>query len=161
MMDSYLDHLRHGNNYMRRDKDVIDPKGHATDLFTTWAIDYLHERARHKDQPFFLYLAYNAPHAPIEPPAEWLDKVKQRAPHLEEKRARNVAFVEHLDDCVGRVLDALSETGLAQNTVVVFTSDNGGSLPHGQNNDPWRGGKAEPLRWWTARAVHDPLAGTC
>jgi arylsulfatase A-like enzyme len=67
--------------------------------------------------------------------------VKQRAPQLDDKRATNVAFVEHLDDRIGRVLAALAETGLDQNTVVVFTSDNGGSLPHGQNNDPWRDGK--------------------
>jgi arylsulfatase A-like enzyme len=141
MMDSYTDHLRHGNNYMRRNAEIIDPRGHATDLFSAWAADYLRERAEHSEQPFFLYLAYNAPHTPIEPPAAWLEKVKRRAPDLDEKRARNAAFVEHLDDGIGRVLDALMTGGLAENTVVVFTSDNGGSLPHGQNNDPWRGGK--------------------
>lgn len=141
MMDSYSTHLRHGNNYMRRNAEVIDPPGHATDLFSTWASDYLKERASKKDQPFFLYLAYNAPHFPIEPPAEWLDKVKKRAPQLDEKRAMNVAFVEHLDDRIGQVLATLKETGLEENTVVVFSADNGGSLPHGQNNDPWRDGK--------------------
>jgi arylsulfatase A-like enzyme len=141
MMDSYTTHLRHGNNYMRRNAEVIEPQGHATDLFTDWASEYLVERAKQKEQPFFLYLAYNAPHFPIEPPAEWLAKVKERAPQLDEKRAKNVAFVEHLDHCIGRVLKTLKETGLDQNTVVAFTSDNGGSLPHAQNNDPWRDGK--------------------
>ncbi len=143
MMDSYTTHLRHGNNYMRRNAEVIAPEGHATDLFSAWAVDYLRERAQSKSQPFFLYLAYNAPHFPIEPPAEWLTKVKQREPQLDEKRAMNVAFVEHLDDRIGRVLEALKENGLVENTVVIFTSDNGGSLAHGQNNDPWRGGKQE------------------
>jgi arylsulfatase A-like enzyme len=143
MMDSYTSHLRHGHNYMRRNAEVIEPKGHATDLFSQWAADYLKDRATKPDQPFFLYLAYNAPHFPIEPPAEWLTKVKQRAPHLNEKRAANVAFVEHLDDRIGQVLTALDQTGLSQNTVVVFSTDNGGSLPHAQNNDPWRGGKQD------------------
>jgi len=143
MMDSYTSHLRHGHNYMRRNAEVIEPKGHATDLFSQWAADYLKDRAAKPDQPFFLYLAYNAPHFPIEPPAEWLTKVKQRAPHLNEKRAANVAFVEHLDDRIGQVLTALDQTGLSQNTVVVFSTDNGGSLPHAQNNDPWRGGKQD------------------
>ena len=92
---------------------------------------------------FFLYLAYNAPHFPIEPPEDWLTKVKTRLPQLDEKRARNVAFVEHLDHCVGRVLDSLKDAGLADNTVVVFTADNGGSLPHSQSNGPWRGGKQD------------------
>jgi arylsulfatase A-like enzyme len=52
-----------------------------------------------------------------------------------------VALVEHLDHGIGRVLDRLEALGLGGNTVVVFTSDNGGSLPHGQSNDPWKDGK--------------------
>lgn len=140
-MDSYTTHLRLGENYMRRDGAVIAPPGHATDLFTDWAIAYLSERAAKPDEPFFLYLAYNAPHFPIEPPAEWLERVQRRLPHLSEPRAKNVALVEHLDDGIGQVLAALSEKNLAQNTLVVFTADNGGSLPHGQSNTPWRDGK--------------------
>jgi arylsulfatase A-like enzyme len=143
MMDSYTTHLRHGNNYMRRDRATVDPQGHATDIFTDWASDYLRARAAEPARPFFLYLAYNAPHFPIEPPAEWLDRVRARAPDMDPKRSLNVAFVEHLDDRIGRVLDTLASTGLATNTVVVFTCDNGGSLPHGQRNDPWRGGKQD------------------
>jgi arylsulfatase A-like enzyme len=142
MMDSFIMHLRHGNNYMRLNAEVIDPKGHATDIFSDWAGDYLRERAKTK-QPFFLYLAYNAPHFPIEPPDDWLAKVKARAPQLDEKRAKNVAFIEHLDFNIGRVLTVLKESGLEQNTLVVFSADNGGSLPHAQNNDPWRGGKQD------------------
>jgi arylsulfatase A-like enzyme len=143
MMDSYSTHLRHGINYMRRDTEVIEPQGHATDLFSDWAVEYLHMRAKTDDRPFFLYLAYNAPHFPMEPPALWLEKVKKRAPDMEANRAKNVAFVEHLDDGIGRVLAALDESGLSENTVVVFAGDNGGSLPHAQNNDPWRGGKQQ------------------
>jgi arylsulfatase A-like enzyme len=143
MMDSYTTHLRHGNNYMRRNAEIISPQGHATELFSDWAVDYLRGRSKSKDQPFFLYLAYNAPHFPIEPPAGWLERVTKRAPQMGGKRAANVAFVEHLDHCIGRVLAALEESGLADNTVVVFTADNGGSLPHAQNNGPWRGGKQD------------------
>lgn len=141
MMDSYMTHRRHGVNYMRRNTDVIDPQGHATDIFTEWALEYLRERADKEERPFFLYLAYNAPHVPIEPGADWLQRVKQRAPHLSDKRAKNVALVEHLDNSVGRVLATLQELGLEQNTLVAFASDNGGSLPHAQKNDPWRDGK--------------------
>ena len=143
MMDSYTTHLRHGQNYTRLNDKPVEPVGHATDVFTEWASDYLRERANDKSKPFFLYLAYNAPHFPIEPPAEWLAKVKGRAPQLDEKRAANVAFVEHLDDCIGEVLRVLRETGLEENTLVVFSADNGGSLPHGQSNVPWRGGKQD------------------
>jgi len=143
MMDSYTNHLRHGQNYLRLNRDPIEATGHATDLFTAWANDYLRERAKATDRPFFLYLAYNAPHFPIEPPTEWLERVRGRAPRLPAKRAANVAFVEHLDDRIGQVLKTLDETGLARNTVVVFSADNGGSLPHAQSNGPWRGGKQD------------------
>lgn len=141
MMDSYITHRREGNNYMRLNDQEIDPKGHATELFTQFATDYLQSRSQAKDEPFFLYLAYNAPHFPIEPPPEYLDAVKKAQPELDNKRAMNVAFVQHLDDSVAKVLKALDTFGLAENTVVYFGSDNGGSLPHAQNNDPWRDGK--------------------
>jgi arylsulfatase A-like enzyme len=140
MMDDYYTHLRHGYNFMRRDQEVVEPQGHATDIFTGWACDYLEARAK-ESTPFFLYLAYNAPHDPIQPPPEWLAKVKQREPGLSEKRARLVALIEHLDDGMGRVLATLDRTGLAANTLVIFTSDNGGVVANEANNGPWRSGK--------------------
>jgi arylsulfatase A-like enzyme len=142
MMDDYYTHRRHGFNYLRLDRKEIDPEGHATDLFTQWAVDYLHERADTK-QPFFLYLAYNAPHAPIQPPAEWLERVKQREKGISDRRAGLVALIEHLDAGIGKVLDVLKETGLADNTLVFFTSDNGGQLSLGATNGPWRAGKGD------------------
>ena len=140
MMDSYTTHLRHGRNYLRSDAAEITASGHTTEVFTGWALDYLRERSRQPGRPFFLYLAYTAPHFPIEPPDAWAARVRQRAPELDERRALNVALVEHLDDQIGRVLAELGNLGLERNTVVVFTSDNGGSLPHRQDNGPWRGG---------------------
>jgi len=143
MMDSYTHHLRHGINYLRHNREEVSPQGHATEIFTAWAIEYLRGIERPPERPFFLYLAYNAPHFPIEPPSEWLQRVHDRAPDLDPKRALNVAFIEHLDDAIGRVLATLHELGLESNTLVVVTSDNGGSLAHAQSNLPWRGGKGD------------------
>lgn len=140
MMDDYWTHRRAKLNFMRRNQEVIDPAGHATDLFTGWACEYLEERAR-AGGPFFLYLAYNAPHDPVQPPADWLEKVNRREPKLSAKRARLVALIEHLDHGIGKVLDTLDRTGLAANTLVIFTSDNGGLLDAGAYNGPWRSGK--------------------
>ena len=140
MMDDYYNHRRHGINYMRLNGREIDPKGHATNLFTQWAGDYLRSRAK-SDQPFFLYLAYNAPHTPIQPPADWLARVEKRKPGIDKQRAKLVALIEHMDDGIGRVMQALEETGQAKNTLVVFTSDNGGQLSVGANNGPLRDGK--------------------
>lgn len=142
MMDDYYKHRRHGINYMRLDCDEIDPEGHATDLFTQWSVDYIRERAK-SNQPFFLYLAYNAPHTPIQPPDDWLERVKKREKGIDAKRARLVALIEHLDDGIGKVMAALEETGAADNTLVIFTSDNGGQLGVGANNGLLRAGKGD------------------
>ena len=80
MMDDYWTHLRHGQNFLRLNDEVVDPQGHATDIFTDWACSYLKERSQ-APEPFFLYLAYNAPHGPIQPKQDWLDKVRQRGRH--------------------------------------------------------------------------------
>ena len=142
MMDDYYNHRRHGNNYMRLDGKEINPKGHATDLFTQWSIDYINDRAK-SDRPFFLYLAYNAPHTPIQPPNDWLDRVKKREPGINEKRARLVALIEHLDDGIGKVIAALKDAGVDDNMLVIFTSDNGGQLNVGANNGTLRAGKQD------------------
>jgi arylsulfatase A-like enzyme len=140
MMDDYNNHRRHGVNYMRKNRETITPEGHATDLFTDWAIDYLQSRVD-APEPFFLYLAYNAPHTPIQPPEEFVQRIRQRHPDLSPTRAKLVAFIEHMDQGIGRVLDALDETKLAEKTLVIFASDNGGDIRPGANNKPWRDGK--------------------
>jgi len=142
MMDDYYNHRRHGYNYMRLEEKEIDPKGHATDLFTQWSIDYIRQRSKSK-QPFFLYLAYNAPHTPIQPPQDWLAKVKKREKDITDRRAKLVALIEHTDDGIGKVLTALKQAGLSKNTFVIFTSDNGGQLGVGADNGPLRAGKQD------------------
>lgn len=140
MMDDYWTHRRHDINYMRKNKEIIDPVGHATDLFTQWVTNYFVERAKQK-QPFFMYLAYNAPHFPVQPPKEWLEKVQKREPSIHPKRAALVALIEHMDDGIGKVIKSLKDNDLYDNTIIVFSSDNGGHLPDMPNNGPTRDGK--------------------
>lgn len=141
MMDDYYNHRRHGINYMYHDRKEIDPEGHATDLFTEWAIDYV--ESRKSDQPYFLYLAYNAPHTPIQPPPEWIEKVKAREAGINDQRARLVALIEHMDDGIGQVLATIEDRtkNSTRPTIVLFSSDNGGQLSVGANNGPLRDGK--------------------
>jgi arylsulfatase A-like enzyme len=76
-------------------------------------------------QPFFLYVAFNAPHTPLQAPGEYL----QRYAHLsDKKRQAFAAMVECLDEQVGRVVAALEKRGLTKNTLILFSSDNGGLL---------------------------------
>lgn len=138
MMDDYFTHLRHGNNYMRQDRMEIAPEGHATELFTSAAIASI-DSMRSSDQPFFLYLAYNAPHTPIQPPEDALQKVLAREPQISENRAKLVALIEDMDRGIGKVLDAVAKT--ERETLILFVSDNGGQLNVGANNGPFRDGK--------------------
>ncbi len=140
MMEDYVDKRRNGFNYMRLNELEIDPSGHATDLFSQWAVNYIESR-EDEENPFFLYLAYNAPHFPVQPPKEYLDRVKARDPNLPDRRANLIALIEHMDDGIGQVIKTLKETGQYENTLVIFTSDNGGHLPDMANNGDLRDGK--------------------
>jgi len=125
MMDDYYTHRRQGINYMRRNRETINPEGHATDLFTNEAVKYIQERSKSK-APFFLYLPYNAPHAPIQPPDEWLEKVKKRESGISEERAKMVALIEHLDHGIGEVVQALKNTGTYENTLLLLSPSGNG-----------------------------------
>tara|TARA_B110000114_G_scaffold106419_1_gene111841 strand:+ start:10335 stop:11669 length:1335 start_codon:yes stop_codon:yes gene_type:complete len=144
MMDDYYTHRRAGVNWMRENTKEISPKGHATDLFTNWTLDFL-DKQKGQENPFFLFLTYNAPHDPVQPPKQWLNKIQQREKNTPLKRQKMIAFVEHLDHNVGRILKHLKKLELNKNTIIVFTSDNGGALQYGASNKPFSGGKGDML----------------
>ena len=121
------------------DSYMLNKKGN---IFTNWAIDYVNENGDKKN-PYFMYLAYNAPHSPVQPPIDWLKKVQQRDPKLSEKRAKMVALVEHLDYNIGRLYDFLKKKDQLENTLIIFASDNGGQDGCGPNNGPFRGAKEQ------------------
>jgi arylsulfatase A-like enzyme len=119
------------------DEPRFEPPDYMTDYLSDEAVKAIHAN-RHR--PFFLYLAYNAPHTPLQATREDYDALS----HIEDHTLRvYAAMLRALDRGVGRVLDALAETGLEENTLVVFTSDNGGAnylgLP--DLNAPYRGWK--------------------
>jgi arylsulfatase A len=119
---------------------------YLTDALTDAALHVIDDAG---DEPFFLYLAHYAPHTPIEAPANPVSKY--RAKIQGENRHRNAtyaAMIENLDTNVGRVIEHLKRKGHFENTLIVFTSDNGGYLgdPKGRNgevttNAPLRSGK--------------------
>jgi len=109
-------------------------------LFTDWSIEYIKSK-KNITKPFFLYLAYNAPHFPVQPPKNYLDKVFKREKGIDSIRANLVAFIEHMDDGIGKVIKSLDETNQLENTIIIFTSDNGGHNPSKANNGPLRDGK--------------------
>lgn len=141
-VDDNYTHLREGQNFFRLNKEIINPQGHPTDIFTNEAIKYF-EKQKNSKEPFFLYLAYTAPHMPLQPPVKYMDIVTKREPGIEEQRMRMAATVEHLDASIGKLLEAIKADGLYDNTLIVFTNDNGGQLSASATNNPWKGGKED------------------
>lgn len=94
---------------------------YITDLFSGEAVDYVRKHAR---EPFFLHLAYNAPHFPFEAPQEIVEKYRQSGNHTEAV-CHVYAMIECMDRGLGRVITELESLGIAENTIVVFASDNG------------------------------------
>jgi arylsulfatase A-like enzyme len=109
---------------------------YLTDNITDQSIAFIR---RHREQPFFLYAAYNAPHAPLE--AREADLAKF-AFISDKKRRTYCAMVARLDEQVGRLLDAVRTEGVAENTLIVFLSDNGGPVDQNASlNAPLNGQK--------------------
>jgi len=110
---------------------------YLTDALSREAVRFVHEAVA-KKAPFFLYLAYNAPHTPLEAKKEDLAKFAGIA---DEKRRTYAAMVYAVDRGVGKLVEALKQTGAFDNTLIVFISDNGGKLGAGADNGPLKEGK--------------------
>lgn len=109
-------------------------KGHMTDLLTDAAVEKISQMSQ-AEQPWFLNLWYFAPHEPIQPSA----KFSRRFPDTPE--GKYLALVAQLDHSVGRLMQALEDAGVRQNTLVVFLSDNGGTNKRRNSNKPYFGHK--------------------
>ena len=123
---------------LMRGREPAPLEEYVTDQLAKEAVAFID---RHQDGPFFLYVAFNAPHAPLET----TDEYYQRFPQFKDERKRiHAAMISALDDGVGRILDRVAASGAADNTIVVFTSDNGGpevTDSDGRCNAPYLGHK--------------------
>ena len=124
-----------------RNKERIkegDYKGYLTTRLTEEAVAFID---RQKQKPFFLYLAYNAVHAPAQAPKEDIARMQKKFPQLDEKRAILMAMLRHLDLGVGSVVKKLKDEGFWENTLFFFLTDNGGAKAMNANNGILRGFK--------------------
>jgi len=126
---------------------------YLTDRLTDEAIGFMQDN---KDNPFFLYLPYYTVHTPLQPREDLLQQTRAREPGQRHQHAGYAAMVQGMDENIGRLLAQLEALGLADNTLIVFTSDNGGMSPQtdiaplrGSKGMPYEGGVRVPLivRW--------------
>lgn len=127
----------------------VEESEYLTDALSREAVSFIE---RNKDNPFFMYLAYNAPHVPMQATEKYLSRFE----HIKNKKRKTyAAMVSAVDDGVGNVLNKLEELKLTENTIVFFLSDNGGPEKHnGSNNGELRDGKGSLYEG----GIHVPFA---
>ncbi len=138
-LHGYLNHELHtlfGRIDWQRDGKTVHETGHATQLVTAEAVRQIEERDQ--DAPLLLYVSYGAPHAPLQASAEAIAEYA----HIDDERRRiYAAMMTEMDRGIARITAALEEAQIANDTLLIFFSDNGASLNLGGSNSPLRGGK--------------------
>ncbi len=115
----------------------LDEKGYSTTLFGKEASSWI--AAQDKDKPLFVYLPFNAPHVPLMVPQEFMVKYKTEVPDIQ--RRRFCGMVDAMDAAIGEVMEAVQARNRGVEPLVIFLSDNGGSVRESGSNGPLRGNK--------------------
>jgi arylsulfatase A-like enzyme len=139
---SYLDVMAESNNPVLDGRKPAPPIEYLTDAVSDRAVDFI---KRNRNQPFFLYVAFNAVHTPTHATDKYLARFKNIA---DAQRRTYAAMLSAMDDGIGRTIAALRENNLEENTLIVFFSDNGGptmqgTTINGSSNAPLRGSKRQ------------------
>lgn len=111
---------------------VVQTKGFCTDLFTDAALSWMYQKNK-EQQPFFAFIAYNAPHAPFIAPEKYKKRFLEAG--YDERTAGRYGMIENLDDNFGRMMAQFEAWGILENSLVIFTTDNGMSNGSGRKND--------------------------
>ncbi len=149
-IDQYTHHYKDGQRTWHRNDVFVDEKGHATDLLAEEAIKFVSSK---RQQPFFLWVAFSVPHHPVQEEDRWLAPYKETI--KDPSRRLYAASVSHMDAAIGRILEALDRSGQTANTLILFTSDNGGQKDYASKTE-YEGkhgpyptlGDNRPLRGW-------------
>jgi arylsulfatase A-like enzyme len=133
----YLDAAGDKANPILKGTEPVDNIGYTTEAFGQQAVSFI---AKHKGEPWFCYLPFNAVHSPLESTATYLERFSS----IEGKRKSFCAMLSAMDDAIGKVLTQVRENGQEENTLVIFFSDNGGPTAQTTSgNGPLRGFKAQ------------------
>jgi arylsulfatase A-like enzyme len=145
MQDYTASHALDGTPYPDAPREVKE-QGCRVVIQTEAALGFLKRRATNPDQPWFLYLAYMAPHTPLEWPEPWISQVPENLP---KERRSALALIAAIDDGVGRVRAQIRTMGQENNTLIFYIGDNGAPLapedPNARRN-PWDGSINLPMR---------------
>lgn len=166
--DYYRHHYYDGTHALREGLEPVKADGYLTDLINERAARFIHQHGSGKNRkPFFLYIPHLAVHAPFQPPGAPDTPGVTKENMLTGSRAIYKAMLERVDDGVGMILAALEKLGLSENTLIVFSSDNGGerwasNAPYFHHKATlWEGGIRVPcLMRWPARLPSGKVCAT-
>ncbi|MCA9211368.1 MAG: sulfatase-like hydrolase/transferase, partial [Planctomycetales bacterium] len=122
MIDNYT-HMRDGSHDWYRDDHELREEGYSTHLLTREACRIVREQPQ--DKPLFLYIPYNAVHTPLQVPEKYLEPYG----NLKGPRRQLAGMLAAVDEGIGQIVTALNEAGMSDNTLIIFSSDNGGPKP--------------------------------
>jgi arylsulfatase A-like enzyme len=132
---SYIDPGLGTFNPILRGTEPVDEKEYLTDAFSREAVAFIEH---HHNEPFFLYLAYNAVHTPLQGPQRYQNSFE----HITDSKRRVYAgMLTAMDEGIGKVLAKLRQLGIEEDTLLFFISDNGGPTVNSSNNGPLRATK--------------------
>ncbi len=138
---SYLDSEADPTNRILRGTTPVVEPSYLTDAFAREGVAFV-ERHKSDGKPFFLYWMFNAVHNPLHATEKYLKRFSGIA---DERRRTYAAMSSAMDDAIGAMLQKLRDTGLEENTLIFYVSDNGGPPVNGSNNGQLRGFKAQML----------------
>jgi arylsulfatase A-like enzyme len=131
----YFDHTRSGEvDWYRNEKKLVE-EGYSTHLVAKEACKRIQEKD--KTKPLFLYVPFNGVHGPLQVPPNYLEPY----PELKGNRLKIAGMLSAVDEAIGQIVEALEKTGQRQNTLIVFSADNGGPTKSGNSNGPLRDAK--------------------
>ncbi len=140
---------REGICAIRENEEEIREERYLTDALADEAVRFIEQ---HQEEPFFLYLPFNAPHTPFQATRAYFDQFA----HVKDRNKRvYYAMIKQMDDAIGRVMATVDSLGLGENTLICFASDNGGATyTLATDNDPLKGGKMSHFEG----GIHVPFA---
>ena len=156
---------------IRSNGKFVQTSGYCTDVFFREAEQWI-ESCQKKDQPFFCYLATNAPHAPYIPPDSSDDLYKKLLKEAGYENAGQIgrvapfyAMIQNIDSNMGRLLKKIKDLGLSEETLIVFSTDNGSAAGskffnadmRGAKNSPYRGGTRVPAFWYWPESLPEGI----
>lgn len=148
---------RYFDNVLLHNEQVVQTKGYCTDLFFKAAMAWMKKKHSEK-QAFFAYISTNTPHSPLIAPEESLQRIVDRHPEFSKKNVGRFGMIENIDDNFGLMMKKLEEWDMLENTLIIFTTDNGAPYKAGSDafnagyktgkGSPYEGGVHVPAFWY-------------